>query len=240
MRGSEAAPRPDVVHTPDEAGPPRVLIIEDHELLAQSVGLALTGEGCAVRLSRLLGMDQVLAEAEEHQPDVVLLDLDLGGELGDGAGLIAPLRSRRAQVVVVTGTTSLHRHGLCLEQGALAVLPKTTPFLDLVAAVQGAMCGHSPFRDDERQELLAALRRWRTEERHRLAPFERLTPRESQVLGCLLEGRSAERIAQDWVVSEATVRTQIRGVLTKLDVTSQLAAVAAARHAGWGPTRQGD
>ena len=235
MSGSEAALRPEVLHTPDEVTPARVLIVEDHELLAQSVGLALVGEGCLVRLSTLRGMDDVLQEADEHRPDVVLLDLDLGGELGDGAGLIAPLRSRGAQVVVVTGTTSLHRHGLCLEQGAAGVLPKTTPFLELVAAVQGAAQGRSLVRDDRRQDLLATLRRWRTAERDRLAPFERLTPRERQVLGCLLDGLSAERIAQDWVVSEATVRSQIRGVLTKLDVSSQLAAVAAARHAGWEP-----
>jgi DNA-binding NarL/FixJ family response regulator len=234
MSGSEAAPRPDRLHTPDESAP-RVLIVEDHELLAQSVGFALAGEGCLVRLSTLRGMDEVLAEADEHRPDVVLLDLDLGGDLGDGVGLIAPLRSRGGQVVVVTGTTSRHRHGLCLEQGALAVLPKSTPFVELVAAVQDAAQGRSPLRDDQRQELLAALRRWRVAERDRLAPFARLTPRERQVLSCLLDGWSAERIAQDWVVSEATVRSQIRGVLTKLDVTSQLAAVAAARHAGWEP-----
>jgi DNA-binding NarL/FixJ family response regulator len=235
MASSEAAPGPAVLRSPDETPATRVLIVEDHELLAQSVAIALSGEGCEVRLSRLGGMQEVLEEADEHGPDVVLLDLDLGGDLGDGAGLIAPLRNRGAHVVIVTGTTSSARHGLCLEQGALAVLPKNTPYAALVRAVREAAEGRSPLRDDERQDLLAALRRARAEERDRLAPFERLTPRERQVLACLLEGLSAERIAQEWVVSEATVRSQIRGVLTKLDVGSQLAAVAAARRAGWQP-----
>jgi DNA-binding NarL/FixJ family response regulator len=237
MGGSEAGLGNAVVRSTDETMTTRVLIVEDHELLAQSVGLALSGEGCDVRISGLGGMDEVLQEADEHAPDVVLLDLDLGGELDDGAGLIAPLRHRGAHVVVVTGTTSPARHGLCLEQGALAVLPKNTPYADLVVAVRDAAEGRSPLRDHERQELLAELRRARAEERDRLAPFERLTPRERQVLACLLEGFSAERIAQEWVVSEATVRSQIRGVLTKLDVGSQLAAVAAARRAGWQPDR---
>jgi DNA-binding NarL/FixJ family response regulator len=235
MSGSEAVVRAAVVRSPDETPGPRVLIVEDHELLAQSVGLALAGEGCEVRLSGLRGMEEVLAEADDHAPHVVLLDLDLGGELGDGAGLIAPLRSRGAHVVVVTGTTVPARHGLCVEQGAMAVLSKSTPYSELVHAVQGAAEGRSSLRDDRRQELLAALRRARAEERDRLAPFERLSPRERQVLACLLEGLSAEAIAQQWVVSEATVRSQIRGVLTKLEVGSQLAAVAAARRAGWQP-----
>ena len=203
--------------------------------MAQSVGLALNGEGYDVRLSELQGMDQVLAEAAEHKPDVVLLDLDLGGRLGDGVGLIAPLTALGAWVLVVTGSADRARYGMCLEQGALTVLSKSTRFDELVSAVEDAVSGRSGLREHERQELLVALRAWRAEQTRRLAPFERLTSRERQVLACLLEGLSAERIAQQWFVSEATVRTQIRGVLTKLDVGSQLAAVATARRAGWEP-----
>ena len=53
------------------------------------------------------------------------------------------------------------------------------------------------------------------------------------MLSALLEGTSAAGIATSSFVSEATVRSQIRGVLTKLGVTSQLAAVALARRVGW-------
>jgi DNA-binding NarL/FixJ family response regulator len=235
MTGSEAASAQRDVSIPDEVPGPRVLIVEDHELMAQSVGLALTGEGYEVRLSELDGMDEVLVEAAEHKPDVVLLDLDLGGRLGDGVGLIAPLRGLGAHVLVVTGTAVRARHGMCVEQGAIGVLSKSTRLDDLVAAIQQAAAGRTWINDHDRHELLAALRAWRAEQTQRLAPFERLTPRERQVLACLLEGLSAERIAQAWFVSEATVRSQIRGVLTKLDVGSQLAAVAAARRAGWEP-----
>jgi DNA-binding NarL/FixJ family response regulator len=219
--------------TAPSAGEPRVFIVDDHELLAQSVALALSGEGCGVRVSSLSGMDEVLAEAQEHPPDVVLLDLDLGGRLGDGVGLIAPLRKLGANVLVMTGTTSRVRHGMCLEQGALGVLSKSAGYDELVTAVRDGAAGHSSLSENGRHELLAALRAWRSEQTHQLAPFERLTSRERQVLACLLDGFSAGRIARDWVVSEATVRSQIRGVLTKLDVASQLAAVAAARRAGW-------
>lgn len=219
--------------TSPPVGKPRVLIVDDHELLAQSLALALSGEGCEVRVSSLSGMHEVLAEAEEHTPDVVLLDLDLGGRLGDGVGLITPLRKLGANVLVMTGTTSRARHGMCLEQGALGVLSKSAGYDELVTAVRDGAAGHSSLSENARHELLAALRAWRSEQSHRLAPFERLTSRERQVLDCLLDGFSAGRIARDWVVSEATVRSQIRGVLTKLDVGSQLAAVAAARRAGW-------
>ena len=70
-------------------------------------------------------------------------------------------------------------------------------------------------------------------QRERLEPFERLTPREAEVLALLMQGQAAEAIARRFVVSEATVRTQIRGVLGKLGVGSQLAAVAEAHRVGW-------
>jgi DNA-binding NarL/FixJ family response regulator len=81
--------------------------------------------------------------------------------------------------------------------------------------------------------MLAALRRHRSFVTEQTAPFEQLSLREKDVLRELIAGKSVEMIARDWVVSIATVRTQVRGVLTKLGVNSQLAAVAKAGAAGW-------
>jgi len=85
----------------------------------------------------------------------------------------------------------------------------------------------------ERDTLLAAVRERRAHDRDRLAPFESLTPREQAVLAELMEGSSAEQIAESSFVSTATVRSQIRAVLAKLSVHSQVAAVARAHRAGW-------
>jgi two-component system nitrate/nitrite response regulator NarL len=213
--------------------PTRLLIIEDHELLAHSLGMALRAEGYQVHVSALVSLDGIIAEAGGLQPHAVLLDLDLGGAVGDGVGLIEPLTRAGARVVVVTGSTEGHRHGMCLEQGAVAVLDKRVSYDRLLAVVVAVAEGRDPMDSARRHSLLAELRSWRSAHVRRMEPFERLTPREKQVLGGLLEGRSAEVIARDWVVSETTVRTQIRGVLTKLGVSSQLSAVAAARSAGW-------
>jgi DNA-binding NarL/FixJ family response regulator len=63
--------------------------------------------------------------------------------------------------------------------------------------------------------------------------LELLTPREKQVLGALIEGHNVREIARIGVVSEATVRTQVKSILGKLEVSSQLAAVGLAHHVGW-------
>lgn len=87
--------------------------------------------------------------------------------------------------------------------------------------------------DPARQDMLGDLRRARVTRRRELAPFEALSEREAHVLSRVMEGLSAADIAKRSFVSEATVRTQIRAILGKLGVRSQLAAVAEARRVGW-------
>lgn len=210
-----------------------VLIVEDHELLAQSLGVALQAEGLEVHVADLRAQRSVLDEAREVGPATVLLDLDLGAHQESGEALVPDLVGLGARVVVVSGSTDVLRLGTCLELGAAGVLSKSRPFDDVLTAVQNAASGERVMPDAERQDLLAAMRRSRADQRERLEPFERLTPREAEVLGLLMQGQAAEAIARRFVVSEATVRTQIRGVLGKLGVTSQLAAVAEAHRVGW-------
>jgi DNA-binding NarL/FixJ family response regulator len=79
------------------------------------------------------------------------------------------------------------------------------------------------------------LRLHRAERDHELRAFRELTAREGEVLGELMRGKSADTIAEESVVSVATIRTQIRSILSKLSVNSQLAAVARAQQARWDP-----
>jgi DNA-binding NarL/FixJ family response regulator len=215
--------------------PARVAIVEDHALLAESVGLALRAEGFDVVHGDLAGAEALLASIRPDPTLLVILDLDLGEPIGDGATLIPALREAGARVLVVSGSRDVVRVAAAVERGAIGYVGKNQPFEVLLRTVLRAVAGQTVFDSFEREELLTQLRRHRAEESRRLGPFQALTPKESQVLDALSAGRSVERIATDWVVSEATVRTQVRGVLNKLDVRSQLAAVAKARAAGWRP-----
>lgn len=212
-----------------------VLIVEDHELLAQSLVFALRAEGVETETLKPESFDQILKIAEELRPGVVLLDLELGGDIGESIPLIGPLEQLGAQVMMVTGVTDRVRLAECLEAGATGLIDKTTPFEQLVEAVREVAELGSLVPPQQRHELLSELRRQRAADRERLEPFERLTSREQQVLAGLMEGKSAEKIAEDAFVSLATVRSQIRAILLKLDVNSQLAAVAFARKNGWSP-----
>lgn len=214
---------------------PSVLIVEDHELLAQSLVFALRAEGVDTETLKPETTDQILKVAEDLKPTVVLLDLELGGEIGNSIPLIGPLEQLGAQVMMVTGVTNRVRLAECLEAGATGLLNKSTPFDQLVEAVREVAELGTLIPPEQRHELLNELRKQRAADRERLEPFERLTSREQHVLAGLMDGKSAEAIAEESFVSLATVRSQIRAILLKLDVNSQLAAVALARRNGWTP-----
>jgi DNA-binding NarL/FixJ family response regulator len=209
----------------------RITIVEDHRLLAETVGLALQVEGHEVVIADLSNELTLIGSVAADDSTLILLDLDLG-PLGDATRFIPQFVGSGAAVLVVTGAHDRTRLAMTLEAGAVGFLAKDAPFDQLLDAVLRAAAGDAVIEANERYQLLAELRSHRSAERDRHAPFESLTNRERQVLTALSEGKSVEAIASEWVVSTATVRTQVRGILTKLGVNSQLAAVAKARAAG--------
>ena len=213
--------------------PLRAVIIDDHRLLAQSIALALRLEGVDCSVADLTDPEQLMADVTAEPPDVVLLDLDLGPPIGDGAELVAPLVSAGSRVLVLSASTDPVRLGSALESGAVGVLAKTEPIDVLLAAAAQAARGRPAMSEQRRNELLAAAVERRVRRTVSLEPFTRLSEREAGVLRSLALGHSVATIAAQAHVSEATVRSQVRGVLTKLGAGSQLEAVAHAHRSGW-------
>lgn len=216
----------------------RILIVEDHALFAESLDLALTLEGYDVRRVSVadFGMSQaaLLSAITRRQPRIVLLDLDLG-DMGDGVRLIGPLARAGAMVVVVTGSSDEGRWGQCIRHGARKVLNKSRPLNEIMSTVRRLSQGLPVMDVEERERLLAAWQSGRRADEEVFERLERLTNRERQVLGHLMAGDTVREISRHGVVSEATVRTQVKSILAKLEVSSQLAAVGLAHKVGWRP-----
>lgn len=211
----------------------KVLLVEDHGLIAATLGAALRGRGYDVEHCSTLTREGILQTARDFCADVVLLDHDLGPQLGASVPLIADLRSTGAKVVMLTATTSRARVAECVEAGADGLLTKNEPLDGLVAAIEDVVANGSLLTATQRQQLVGQLQRQRDEHRRRRAPFEQLTKREQEVLTALMTGRSAQAIADETFTSVRTVRGHIQSILDKLGVNSQLTAVAMARQAGW-------
>jgi two-component system nitrate/nitrite response regulator NarL len=210
----------------------RLLLVDDHRLLVETLQFSLSQAGFTVSVATCCSFDQVLAEAAEVRPTLVVLDLDLQGA-GYGYDLIAPLRQLGAQVMMLTGTVDRTELARCLEAGAVGIANKADGFAAVLDQIRRAADGETVMPVTLRTQLLTDLAAHRRADEKRKAPFEALSGKERDVLRQIVEGKQAAAIAKDSYVSLATVRTQIRSILLKLEVTSQVAAVALARQGGW-------
>jgi DNA-binding NarL/FixJ family response regulator len=222
------------VHDPEtkDGAARRVVLVDDHGLLSRGLALALEAEGMATQqLTDPDAAARVVADLGGRC--LVLLDVQFTGSATTGSDLVGPLVQQGATVVMLTGVDDDALLGDCLARGAAGVIRKSVAFDQLLDGVRRAFDGEPVNPVCEREELLRCARERRAEERRRWEPFERLSAREAEVLSYLTQGFAADAIAEATYVSLATVRTQIQAVLRKLEVRSQLAAVAMARAAGW-------
>jgi two-component system, NarL family, nitrate/nitrite response regulator NarL len=221
------------------AAPPRLVVIDDHQLFAETLQFVLAREGYDALVVEPPpepdALDRVLDAALAFTPTIALVDLNLG-PAGPAVPLVAALVEAGVRVVVVT-SAERSEWGESLQLGASVVISKTVPLQEILARIQALLAGEEPMPAAERDQL---LREWETQLLRRaelLVRFDALSARENEILHDLMNGRTVRDIAHESVVSMATVRTQIRAILHKLEVSSQLAAVVLATRAGWRPDR---
>jgi DNA-binding NarL/FixJ family response regulator len=210
-----------------------VLIIDDHELFSATLGMALRAEDLDASTVPVAEVPDFLRRPAVGGGGLVVLDLDLGrdaeGRAVDGACLVGRLRARGWQVLVVTGSADRTVIASAVAAGAIGYVPKSSSFPVLLDTVVAATRGSAVMTEVERRDWIEQHERHQARERQLSHRFARLTPREQEVLGLLNAGMRAAAISEHFVVSMPTVRTQIRSILTKLGVGSQLEAVALLR-----------
>ncbi len=203
-----------------------VLIVDDHELVAEALVLALS----EVSDFKVVGRAGTVAEAIEmariRRPRVVVVDYRLPD--GTGAVAAAQLRAEHAEidVVMLTAHADAKTAAEALEAGCSGFVPKERQVDDLVRAIRGAVAGEIIVPPELLDGLVSRLRPRRPE------LGDDLTPREVEILSMLAAGHSTEQIVQDLMLSTHTVRNHIRSVLSKLQAHSRLEAVAVAVRLG--------
>ncbi|HEY0888156.1 MAG TPA: LuxR C-terminal-related transcriptional regulator [Nocardioides sp.] len=209
----------------------RVVVSAEQWLVAEAVRAALATRDVDARVLAWPSESPSVprsrsAERPSRRSDVGLLisDLEAWSQVRAVCFAISRVSTRW---IVITGAPRGAVWGAVLDAGASMVLPSSAGLDEIVEVMRlvGSEGGGMP--EEERAELRAA---WHTaqEDRHRVAERLRsLSPREREVLRLLYVGEPVVRIAERFEVSPATVRSQVKSVLRKLDVNSQLGAVAA-------------
>jgi DNA-binding NarL/FixJ family response regulator len=196
----------------------RVVLVEDHDMVAEALGLALQQAPGIEVVAKSVSMATGLADTRRTAPDVVVLDRRLPD--GDGITAIGELESMGARVLVLTGeATAAVATRVALAGGAGLVL-KSSGLRELESAVRQVASGEVVFDSGLLPEVLDHLTG--------RAVRGRLTGRERETLELMAEGASTGEIGERLGVAHNTARNHVQRVLEKLGARSKLEAVAIA------------
>lgn len=206
----------------------RLLVVDEHPAVAHGLALALKERGWATTAIWNSEVDDIVAVARDVAPQVVLMDIRRSDGRDWNLDAVGPIALAAADVVMWTSERRRLALAEGVEAGAIGWIHRSAPLDDVDARLRSVLNGEPLLGATDRAALMADLGAERRRLRESASLFDDLTDRELSVLAALVEGLSAEEIARAHFVALTTVRSQIRGVLRKLGVRSQLAAVAIA------------
>lgn len=200
----------------------RVVVVEDHPVTRMGVVTLLEQHGVTVVGEADTG-EAALAVVASTRPDVVVTDLRLGEGM-DGVAVTAAVRDTTDPPAVLVLTTYDTDRDIvrAVEAGAAGYLLKDAPPADIVTAVRDAAADLTVLAPAMAARVITHLR----------SPRHELSERELEILRHVAEGLPNKQVARSLFISEATVKTHLVHIYTKLDVDSRTAAVARARDEG--------
>ena len=204
----------------------RILLVDDHRSVLWGLEKLIEGEHPRMQV---VGKATTSAEAlkllDEVKPDIILLDLDLGGENGSNA-IQALISKSKAKVLVLTGSRDIAVHDAAVLAGAMGVVEKGEPAETILKAIRKVHEGEIWLDRSATGRIFLELSRNKASEAQN--PEQRkiasLTPRERQIVVEIGSDAAAgsKVIAERLHISEHTLRNHIASIYEKLEVSSRL------------------
>lgn len=207
----------------ENSQPIRVVLVDDHPMLLWGLSKLIDGERPRLELA---GTAQTIEEAERlvarEKPDVVLLDLDLGGQSGLDA-MPGILRNPGTRIIILTGTRDRSLREQSMLRGASGILSKEAAADTLITAITHVHAGEVWLDPDTAAQVIGSLRQGnRDPEAERIAS---LTPKERSVIRALVKGEGLPNkvLADRLNLAEHTLRNHLTSIYSKLGVRTRLA-----------------
>lgn len=202
-----------------------VSMIEDHQILVDSLSLMLRYESDIDFLGSASSLSKGQNLIKETTPDVLLLDVGLPD--GNGLDLIPEVNqiSPNTNIVVLTSLSDEATLMRVIDSGISGFVSKNSELSELMETIRKAADGEIVMPTSLLVGLLMRLPRDKAAAYQEENGWERLTLREQEVLELLATGKSGSEIAEELHIAPLTVRTHIRNLMSKLGVHSRLEAV---------------
>ena len=194
-----------------------VLIADDHPMMRAGLTQLLESADDLSVVAAAADGAQAVALDQEHQPDVVMMDISM--PVLDGVEATRQIVSARpeAQVVMLTSFAEQDQINAALDAGAIGYLLKDADPDELLRAVRSAALGQAPFSARAAQALLKRRR-------NHVVSADALTAREREVLALVAEGLANKQIARQLNISEKTVKAHLTSIFNTLGVTDRTQA----------------
>lgn len=210
----------------------RLLLVDDHLLFRSGLAGLLSAQPDITIVGLAKSVAEAIAQTEEVEPDIVLMDFSLP----DGTGLEATqaiLRSKpETKIVFLSVHDDDDRLFAAIRGGATGYLPKNISVNDLIAYLRGVESGAAAITPQLTTRVLNEFARSQSGPTDAVAGINSLTPRELEVLQELETGASNQEIAERLLIAERTVKNHLSKVFSKLNVTNRLEAAEFARQHG--------
>lgn len=199
----------------------RVLVIDDHALVREGLRRAISRDHEISVVGEAASQREAIAQISHHNPDVIIVDLNLPD--GSGLEIIAWARSLSQKIGIIALTMSdLPEHVLaCMESGASAHVDKAAPLPELMSAIRASVNSPLTFTARKFPETIA-------KKNEKIG----LTERELQILEKLTTGDTVAELARQLYVSESTIKTHLGSIYRKLQAGNRVQAINNARRAG--------
>ncbi|MBL7804769.1 MAG: response regulator transcription factor [Saprospiraceae bacterium] len=209
--------------------PIKVLLYEDNRDLREGISFLLQATAGLDLRAALPHVNNIRTDLAAHQPDVVLMDINMPGMTGLEALPIVKEINPNIQVVLLTVFDDDERIFQALRSGASGYLLKNTPPGEIVQAVFDVHKGGSPMTSTVARKVLQFFQ----QPVKPIVADHDLSARELDILRGLMKGYSYKLIADELGISLDTVRSHIRNVYDKLQVNSKTEAILKAMKEGW-------
>ena len=196
-----------------------VVLVDDHLVVRSGLRALLGTQPDLQVIAEAASGEEAVERVQEHSPAVVVMDLAMGPGM-DGIEAIRRIRGRNSSQAILVFTTYDSDADIvrAVDAGAMGYLLKDAAPEEIFAAIRGAVQGKSVMSPPVASRLFQQLRN----------PEEILTPREAELLSLLTEGLSNRELGRRLFISEATVKTHLAHIYTKLGVDTRAAAIATA------------
>jgi DNA-binding NarL/FixJ family response regulator len=210
----------------------RVLVADDQELLRAGLRMVLKPQPDIELVGEAADGEQAIGLARRVKPDVVVMDIRMPRVDGIEATRRILTDNEPPRVLVLTTFGEDEYVYEALRAGASAFLLKDAPPEELVAGIRAVARGDALLGPAVTRRVIEAFVRSRPPAHATAGIADRLTSRELEVLMLVARGLSNAEIAEHLVVSEATVKTHVARMLTKLDLRDRVHAVVFAYESG--------